>query len=66
VKAFWLRINYGLNRKHKRKFEHLYGKIRCVGSWECDETHNKIRTLIRRRHPGWNITGYALIYQGPK
>jgi hypothetical protein len=57
----WLRINYGVNRREKGKTLHAYGKLRCKGDWSADDTHRHIRTLILKRHPGWMLTGYALI-----
>lgn len=56
-----LKINYGLNRGKGSNHRHRYGKIEVVGDWEDDETQREIRRRILDRHPGWFLTGYALI-----
>lgn len=57
----WLLINYGINCRSGRRIEHRYGKLRIKGRWLNDDTMRKIHTHIRRRHPGWLITGYCLL-----
>lgn len=58
-----LRINYGINRRvpvrDSSYIAHANGKMAIVGQWEDDSTHDKIRSIIKRRHPGWAITGWA-------
>lgn len=58
-----LHINYGINRAIRRKgrrgIEHSQGKMAIVGNWDDDATHEKIFAIIRRRHPGWLVTGYC-------
>ena len=59
--AKFLRVNYGINhRLQGRHFSHRSGKMRIKGDWADDATHEKIKAIIRRRHPGWNITGWCL------
>jgi hypothetical protein len=62
-----MKINYGINRslpsegKKKRRIEHQCHTmtIRTAFSWEDDFLHQAIRRKIKRRHPGWMITGYC-------
>jgi hypothetical protein len=56
----WLRVNYGISRRKGKGIEHSQGKIRIKGNWELDDTHDKIKRIIFKRHPGWLITGYAI------
>lgn len=54
----FLRVNYGIH--HKLQGRHRNGTMRIKGDWADDATHDKIKAIIRRRHPGWNITGWCL------
>lgn len=54
-------INYGINhRLYGRHFSHRNGTMRIKGDWSSDSTQQKIKRIIIKRHPGWNITGWAL------
>ena len=56
-----LNVNYGINVRIKGSyFSHRNGTMRIKGDWSDGATHEKIKTIIRRRHPGWNITGWSL------
>ena len=56
----FLRVNYGINQRLQgRHFSHRNGKMRIKGNLADDATHKKIKAIIRRRHPGWNITGWT-------
>lgn len=58
-----IQVNYGVNRavaKHGRvHIEHRNGKLILDGDWEDDEFRRRIRLLILKVNPGWNVTGYA-------
>ncbi len=57
----YIRVNYGINQRGRGNyFSHENGKMRINGAWADDATHEKIKRIIRSRHPGWNITGWAL------
>ena len=57
----FLRVNYGINQRLQgRHFSHRNGKMRIKGNLADDATHKKIKAIIRRRHPGWNIAGWSL------
>lgn len=63
-----MKINYGVNRRRESggtpKYEHKNGKLNLPqytdSDWEKDEVQQKIREIIRGKHPGWLITGYGL------
>ncbi len=56
-----MKINYGINRKNEKgKTEHDNGHIKLNVGWGNDKDHAEIRDAIRKKHPGWMITGYAI------
>lgn len=55
-----IRINYGINRRISFGIAHINHWMRIKGVWLDTPTHDKIIKIIRRRHPDWLITGYAL------
>jgi len=61
----FIRVNYGINRPRpggrKHDIEHRHGKMRIKGDWEDGETHEKIKAIVWRRHPGWLITGWEIV-----
>ncbi len=59
-------IRYGINRprgprKRDGRDHQSHGPIEVDGVWGDDDTHTRIRAEIRKRHPGWMVTGYALV-----
>jgi len=65
-----MKVNYGINRKNPEKgprIIHQNGKIELPdvpdSEWdrEGSEVHGQIRATIQSKHPGWMITGYAIV-----
>lgn len=55
-----MKINYGINRKITgKRLQHENHSFNLNGSWDDEEFHDRIRDEIKRKHPGWSITGYA-------
>ena len=52
-------VNYGVNRGAGRKTEHKNGQLRIKADYDAPGTHDKIMAMIRRKNPGWCITGFA-------
>lgn len=56
-----IRVNYSIShRLHGQHFLNRNGTIRIKGEWQEGATQEKIKHIIAHRHPGWNITGWAL------
>lgn len=61
-----MRINYGINRPtrepHKRRrIEHQNHHLDIEGDWDDPDFHTRLRSLVRDKHPGWSLTGYAFV-----
>lgn len=54
-----LKLNYGINRRVGRRIVHQNGKLCVKGEMSDGTTHAKVLAAVQRRHPGWNLTGYA-------
>lgn len=59
-----MKINYGINRRMqgKKGIEHPNHVLIMpdYAIWEASDTQAQIKKMIIEKHPGWNITGYAL------
>ncbi len=59
-----LKITYGIKRprpdnKFGHNVEHKNGQLEIDGEWETEATRKAIITEIKKKHPGWTITGFS-------
>ena len=56
-----LTVRYQVVSSDRTKMLHQNGKIAVPGVWETEETQKLIAETIQKLHPGWVVSGWALV-----
>ena len=56
-----LTVRYQVVSSDRTKILHQNGKVTVPGVWEEEETQNVIQETIQKLHPGWVVSGWALV-----
>jgi len=61
-----MKINYSVSRKNASQNGSLDLPQYTNADWGKERVHNKIRRLIKSKHPRWTLVGYAVAHKPAK